>query len=177
MTKEAVHTNPWFQIFRETSAGLDVYRLQAPDSAVMISRSERNELLFVYGSRHSFDTPYYELPGGAVGPNEQPEAAALRETVEETGYRTLDTKSLGYVLQAPAISSTRCHVFTGHLGMAGNPRLERGENWTVRLVKVDAVNELIASGGIVDAATLAALSLYFADPGRLGSNHVDNFGK
>ena len=47
----------------------------------------------------------------------------------------------------------------------------------MKLVKVDAVNELIASGGIVDAATLAALSLYFADPSRLGSNDVDNFGK
>src|SRR4051794_35562477 len=52
-----------------------------------------------------------ELPGGMMNAGEDPQAAALRELEEETGYRPGRVMSLGTCHPNPAIQNNLCHFF------------------------------------------------------------------
>ena len=55
------------------------------------------EVLLVRQYRLLINGLSYEIPGGRIDENEAPEAAAIRECLEETGIRCLNAKSLiGY---------------------------------------------------------------------------------
>lgn len=161
MTGVEVHCNPWFRIVQENSNGHEYFRLEAPDSAIMIGVTADQKIAFVRGTRvgASYEE-LYELPGGVIDPKENPLRAAIREAKEETGYAVKSVIGLGDFVQAPAISSTRCHVFQGEIAAQGKPGLERGENWETVLLDEAEIFELIACGLIQDAATLSAWAKY-----------------
>lgn len=55
---------------------------------------QNNKVLFVRQYRLLIDALSYEIPGGRVDESETPEAAAIRECLEETGVRCLNLKPL-----------------------------------------------------------------------------------
>jgi 8-oxo-dGTP pyrophosphatase MutT (NUDIX family) len=55
-----------------------------PRVSAAVLRFDGREVLMVQ-HRRSDGTTYWQLPGGGVEPDEEPEAAVLRELVEETG--------------------------------------------------------------------------------------------
>jgi len=61
-------------------------------AAVMAVRN--GEVLLVRQYRLLINGLSYEIPGGRIGENETPEAAAVRECLEETGIQCLDLKPL-----------------------------------------------------------------------------------
>jgi 8-oxo-dGTP pyrophosphatase MutT (NUDIX family) len=90
-----------------------------------------------------------EIPGGLVDPGEEPAAAALRECLEETGYRARAAVSLGVVNPNSALFANRLHGF-----FATNVELERsvqntGTEFTeVVLVPVQDLEGMLLAGEI-----------------------------
>jgi nudix-type nucleoside diphosphatase (YffH/AdpP family) len=103
-----------------------------------------------------------ELPAGMVGHEENWEACARRETLEELGYSVGTLRRIASVYLSPGGSSERIHVFFAEVSAAdaisqSGGLQEEGED--IRLVRMPLIEALAKahSGEIDDAKTLIAL--------------------
>jgi len=96
---------------------------------VIFKNSKRDKVFLIYRS----DQPFWNLPGGGIEVKEKPEEAAIRETLEETGfkinllrkvgkYKHMDIKTGGvwnitYLFEATFISGKFVPEFQGCKGM------------------------------------------------------------
>lgn len=157
---QVVHRNPWFSISRREVGSVEWFRVERPDSAMIVGTTPDGRLLLIRGRRDTTgDRALLEFPCGAIEPRESPADAAIRETLEETGYRASNLVALGSVVESPGISGASCHVFRAEVTPDGSPALEPGESWVVEILTRDALGAAVRRGEVRDAGTLAALSL------------------
>jgi predicted NUDIX family NTP pyrophosphohydrolase len=76
-----------------------VQSLRSAGCLVIRTGPHGTEVLLVHARRASFKRPLFGIPKGLVEPGEELDAAALRETEEETGLRVVITADLGEVRQ------------------------------------------------------------------------------
>jgi 8-oxo-dGTP pyrophosphatase MutT (NUDIX family) len=120
-------------------------------TAVLDERGERMLLM----RRHRFivDRWVWELPGGYVDEGEDPAAAAVREVVEETGWRP---RGVEFVMSCqPLIGNAdyRQDLFVARgADRVGEP--EADETAEVQWVAVEDLAGLIAGGEILGAMTI-----------------------
>jgi ADP-ribose pyrophosphatase len=105
-----------------------------------------------------------EIPAGTLNPGEEPWACAQRELQEETGYRAGRMERIGGFYVSPGYCTEFIHLF-----LATNlepSSLQADADEAIELVRspLSVVPQLIASGEICDAKTIAgllsALTLY-----------------
>ncbi len=153
--------------------GLRVDRLAAPDgssypravveygvSAALIAIDDNGRLLMVRQYRHPAVRWLLEIPAGGIDEHDaSPEAGALRELREETGYRG-DLTRLGGFFLACGYSDEYQHIFLAQ-NLVEDP-LAGDEDEDVRLERVtlDEALRMLDAGEIGDAKTVAALMLY-----------------
>lgn len=101
--------------------------LDAPDWCVVIPEIE-NDFLMVKQWRHGENHLSIEFPGGVIEKGEEPEKAAARELLEETGYKAGKMISLGKANPNPAIMSNHIHFFAAKdLAPTGEQHLDDDE--------------------------------------------------
>ena len=94
-------------------------------SSVVIFREKMSQVLLILRA----DFRIWSLPGGGLEPGESREQAAIRETLEETGYQvTLDRYVGNY--RRPQFNDLR-HIFTAHV-TGGQPLISGPETREVR---------------------------------------------
>lgn len=102
-----------------------------------------------------------EFPGGVFEPGEDPEKAAARELLEETGYKAGSIRKIGEFSPNPAIMSNRVHIFAAEdLADTGRQNLDADEFVEVELVNVEAVCKGMGKPPYVHALMGSALALY-----------------
>ncbi|WP_323186568.1 NUDIX hydrolase [Streptomyces sp. NBC_00878] len=119
--------------------------------------------LLVVEQYHYLVGPLWQLPGGAVDPDdEDPQAAARRELAEETGYRGGAWTSQGTLFPLPGATPARVHLWRAEHLNSGAAALEPSEaDLRVHHVSLaDAVRETL--DGRVRCAPSAALILAVA---------------
>lgn len=94
-----------------TGRAHDFTRLECPDWVHVIAITANDELLVVEQFRHGIDASTLEGVGGVCEPGEDPEAAARRELLEETGHQGSTWVSLGWCTPNPAVQDNRCHFY------------------------------------------------------------------
>ena len=83
-----------------------------PDWINIIPVTPEGNIVLIRQFRHGSGTIVWEIPGGMVDPEDKnPEQAARRELLEETGYKPKIVKFLGTVQPNPAIQNNFCHTF------------------------------------------------------------------
>ncbi|MES5397540.1 NUDIX hydrolase [Bacillus amyloliquefaciens] len=93
--------------------------------AFVIIQNDGRDILLVKRK----DVPLWDLPGGRIAEGETPEAAAIREACEETGYNvTIMNKAGKY--ERPAFEDTQ-HVFNGVI-TGGTPLMNGPETAALR---------------------------------------------
>lgn len=86
------------------------------ESVAIIPVDEEKQMVgLVYQYRHSIDKWVYEAAAGAIEKGETPEAAAIRELKEETGFivEPENVIALGAVYPVAGISDEKMHLFVG----------------------------------------------------------------
>jgi ADP-ribose pyrophosphatase YjhB (NUDIX family) len=98
-----------------------------PAAMTVVINDARDSVLVSWRHRFIPDVWNYEIPGGLVEPGEDPQAAAVREVLEETGYRP---RTMRHLLSfEPMIGTTSS---PHHLYLAGVPRKSASRPNTTR---------------------------------------------
>ena len=90
-------------------ARLDI--IEHPGAVTILPLDADGQILFVRQYRHAAGKELLELPAGTLNEGEPPEACALREIREETGYAAGKMVKLGEFYLAPGYSTEHMYVF------------------------------------------------------------------
>jgi ADP-ribose pyrophosphatase len=137
------------------------HRIHSVDWAQILPITADGNAVLVRQYRHGAQRVTLEMPGGLIDPGEDPATAALRECLEETGYRARAALSLGAVSPNPALFTNRLHCFYA-TGVEPECAVQNTgtEVTEVVLVPVADLEGLLASGEIDHALVAATIWRY-----------------
>jgi len=130
-----------------------------PGAVAVVPLRDDGQVVLVRQYRHATEKVLLEVPAGTLNPDEPPEACALRELREETGYTARHLQRLASFYLAPGYSTELIHLFLATELQPTEGKTDEDE-WveTVTMPLAEAVT-LILRGEIEDAKTIAALLL------------------
>ena len=129
-------------------------------SAVMMPVDEKGRILLVRQYRLAARQSMWELPAGTVDPGEKPLQTARRELVEETGYRAKKFKVFLDVFPTPGFLEERMYLLLAEGLTAGEAQPEEDEKIEVRPFKLKELKQMIKSGRLRDAKSIAGILYY-----------------
>ena len=135
--------------------------MDAPDWVIVIAE-HNDKFLMVKQWRHGEAALSVEFPGGVIDSGEEPEAAALRELEEETGYKAGKLTKLGSSNPNPALFSNHVHFFLAEdLTPTGIQHLDADEFINYMELPIKEAIQGIGTPQFPHALMGTALALYF----------------
>jgi ADP-ribose pyrophosphatase len=163
LERNYLYRNPWCafrvdEVVLPSGTTIEYGVLESGGFAAVVPITEDGRVLLVRQWRQPLEAFTLELPSGGVEVGEDPEGAAERELLEETGYRAQGLVHLASVHTSTGRTTEVCHLFTCRaVRDPGGPRPEPTE--FIRVIELplqEAPGEL-SSGRITDAATVLGL--------------------
>jgi 8-oxo-dGTP pyrophosphatase MutT (NUDIX family) len=162
-----VYRNPWMTVREDEVRWPDgtpgIYGVvEKPDFALVLPRW-RDGFWLVEQFRYPVGRRAWEFPQGGWGRGATGDRVELarRELAEETGLRAAEMTHLGHLYEAYGYSTQGFDVFLATGLEAGVPEREATEQDMIhRAVSDDEITAMIRDGRMVDAPSLAALTLY-----------------
>lgn len=162
--KQTVFQTEWFSIEQESFdqiealKGKPYYRINSPDSVIILAMTEIDELILVKQFRPALNQYTLEFPSGAIDELESPQKAAARELYEETGFvcQTLDCLGKGRIMMSRYNSQD--FAFYGTEAVK-DPKFENKEDIEVVLVTPTDFKMLVLSGQFEQFSAFALLVL------------------
>lgn len=137
------------------------HRIRSVDWAQLLPITRDNEAVLVRQYRHGSQRITLEMPGGLVDAGEEPATAAVRECLEETGYRARSARPLGNVNPNPALFAHRLYSYYATDVEPERAIQNTGSEVTeVVLVPVADLEGLLLAGEIEHALVAGALWRY-----------------
>ena len=124
--------------------------------AIVVVDTDGNVLL-VNQFRKPVEKELLEIPAGGVDEGEDAEAAVFRELQEEIGYVPQKVERLGGFYSAPGFCTEYLHLYLATDLTPSQLYAEDTESIKVVTVPVEQIPELITSGRICDAKSIAGL--------------------
>lgn len=136
----------------------EYYVLEYPTWVNMVALTEDNQVIFVKQYRHGAGRIMVELPAGVVEENEDPEIAARRELLEETGYAFDDISYVCELFANPATSGniTYTYLLTGGRKVQEQD-LDPSEDIEVVLMDLEEAKQFLFENKIGQALHSSAL--------------------
>ena len=153
-----------------------VVRAPAGAAGTVVHDPERG-VLMMWRHRFTTDTWGWEIPAGRVDEGESFEEAALREAIEETGWRPRDVRPLICFHPMNGIADQVFNVFLAEgADFVGEPKSQH-ESDRIEWISVPKILDLIREGEMKDGLTLvgvmAALMLLRTGTGSVGPGPDD----
>jgi ADP-ribose pyrophosphatase len=164
--EETLETKPIFQ-GRMISLQVDTVRLPNGETAtreivrhpgaVAVVAILDNKMLVVEQFRKPLEKVQVEIPAGKLDEGEEPEAAALRELEEETGYRARSIVLLQSFSTSPGFADEIIHIYYTDDLEKGEVHLDEDEFLICEAITLEQAQQYIREGRICDAKTLLAV--------------------
>ena len=134
------------------------------DCVAIIAVDADSNILLVRQFRKAVDKELLEIPAGGIDPGEDPEATVRREQREETGYLPKKVEKLGGFYSAPGYCSEYLYLYLATDLTPSQLYAEDTEEISLVRVPVSEIPNLLASGKICDAKSVAGLLTYLNCP-------------
>jgi 8-oxo-dGDP phosphatase len=133
-----------------------VVRMPAEAAGAVVHDPDRGVLLLW---RHRFitDSWGWEVPAGRVDDGETPHDAAIRETLEETGWQPGPLRALITYHPHNGTSDATFHLFVARGATHVGEPTDISESERIEWLSVDELRAEIAAGRVVDGLSLTAL--------------------
>jgi len=132
---------------------------QKSASAVLAFDGKGNVLLV---KQHRFPHGFvFEIPAGTLDKNEKPRVGAIREFIEETGYKPKKLKHLIDYYPFIGYNTQKIHCYVAQdIEKVSEMKLEYDEFLTLVKINFKKLLKMIMSGKIVDSKTICAALTY-----------------
>ena len=127
------------------------------DCVAVVVIDEQDNVLLVRQFRHAVGKFLLEIPAGGIDPGEEPSDCVRRELQEEIGYFPEKIDRLGGFYAVPGYGTEYLHCFLASQLVPSRLIAEDTEGIEVVRVSQGQMPQLIASGEICDAKSIAAL--------------------
>jgi 8-oxo-dGTP pyrophosphatase MutT (NUDIX family) len=168
LTSKVLHAFSIYELRKDTrrsprtGKAYDFLVLDSRDWINVVPVTPEGNLVLIRQFRHGTASMVWEIPGGMMDAEDMnPEEAARRELLEETGYEPDEMVFLGAVHPNPAIQNNRCHTFLARNVRPHHPqRLDTSEDIEVREAPWSKVSRMVDEGEITHSLVLTALFWY-----------------
>ena len=131
-----------------------------PGAAVVLPVLNDGQVLLIRNRRYSVNQVLIELPAGTLEKDEDPMNCAGRELLEETGYLAGRLTPIAAFFSSPGILTEKLYAFAAYDLEKSVSALEEGEEIELLPRGLDDAIQMIQSGEIMDAKTIATLLMY-----------------
>lgn len=163
VSRRVAYENPWIEILHD-----DVVRPDGQPGIYgvvhfrhlaigVVPMDSRDRVLLVGQFRYTLDHYSWEIPEGGGGFDEDPEAAARRELVEETGFSGGKWREICRAELSNSVTDEVTVLFVATDLEPGPARPEGTERLQLRWVDFDECLAMIRRGEIVDAMSILAI--------------------
>ena len=133
--------------------------LSMGDWVNIIALTPDDRIVVLRQYRPGTDSICLEIPGGMIDPGEQPDVAAARELVEETGYVAKHWRELGRVSPNPALQGNNLYTFLAlDAERTEAPSPDGGEVLDVETMSLAEITTLLKDGAIDHALVVVAFA-------------------
>lgn len=128
-------------------------------AVVIVACPTPSEIVLVRQYRYPLGAVTWEVPAGGIETDETPEAAAIRELREETGFHVERVERLWSAYSAPGFCNELLHFYHADAWTVGEREPDEGEaDMTVRTFSVDDAWAMVERDELRDAKTQIALA-------------------
>jgi len=166
-----IYDNEWIQLLLTDVELPDgerfeshVAKLKAAAMTALIDPQDR--VLLMWRHRFVSDRWGWELPGGHVDEGEDPEDAALRELLEEVGYRPKTLRHVARFQPMVGMIDSWHDVFVGEGAEKIAEPTEKTEMARMEWIPLSTIMAKIANGEIWNSGALVALLYVLAERGQ-----------
>lgn len=118
-----------------------------------------NRIILVSQYRYAAGKTLLEIPAGTLEPGETPVNCAIRELIEETGYRAGHMEMLLSCYMAPGYSSEIIHFFLAEDLIKVGKKTSIDEEIAIKVLKKEEITKMINNNKIQDAKTIIGISI------------------
>lgn len=138
------------------------YVVECPDWVNVVALTKKKEVVLIEQYRHGTEEITLEIPGGMIDGDENHEAAAERELLEETGYSSNELIYLGKSRPNPAIQNNWMHHFLAlDCERTQETSFDEHESVITKIVPFNQIENLIKNGEITHSLVISAFHYLF----------------
>ncbi|MBM3155090.1 MAG: NUDIX hydrolase [Chloroflexi bacterium] len=127
------------------------------DCVAIVVLDHKDNVIMVRQYRKAVGKHLLEIPAGSIDNGELPVAAVRRELQEEIGYLPNKIDKLGGFYSSPGYCSEYLHLYMASYLVPSRLEAEDTEDIKVERVPLSRIPDMIASGEICDAKSVAGL--------------------
>jgi len=164
--ERSLYESPWMslrlvdvEIPGHTRFDHHVVRFPNHAAGTVVHDRARGAVLLLWRHRFITDTWGWEVPAGNLDPGESPAEAAVREAVEESGWRPADLELLATYRPMPGAIDQTFHLFYASKAEEVGPPVDAFEAERVEWVPVADMRAGLTDGRVTEGLSLTALSL------------------
>lgn len=132
------------------------------DCVAIVAIDTDSNVLLVKQFRKPVEKDLLEIPAGGIEAGEDPLSTVQRELGEETGYLPKKVERLGGFYASPGYCTEYLHLFLATELIPNRLIAEDTESIELVRIPLSQIPELIASGTICDAKSIAGLLIFLA---------------
>jgi len=128
-----------------------------PGAVAIVPLLDDSKIVLIRQFRYAAGRELLEIPAGTLEKGEKPDACAVRELKEETGYEANSMRRLLSCYMAPGYSNEVIHLYVATGLKKGEKETEEDEEIAVEAVGFDEALRMIEENKIEDAKTIVGV--------------------